>query len=129
MVAIVSKNDQHHERCSEALAAVTPPLFTCWPVITEATWLLRKRPEAIDKVFEGFRGGFYSLLGLDADALLAIAALMNRYNTLGVQLADVALAYLAEREKIRTIFTIDRRDFTIIRLKRGRTLRLIPEIL
>ena len=53
---------------------------------------------------------------------------MKRYESSGLQLADAALAHLAEREDIRTVFTTDRRDFSIIRLKRNRTLRLIPDI-
>ncbi|MGZ3384952.1 MAG: hypothetical protein ACXWNF_08545 [Isosphaeraceae bacterium] len=52
---------------------------------------------------------------------------MKRYESAGLQLADAALAYLAERENIRTVFTIDRRDFSIIRLKRNRMLRIIPD--
>jgi uncharacterized protein len=53
---------------------------------------------------------------------------MKRYESAGVQFADAALAHLAERENIRAVFTLDRRDFTIIRLKRNRTLRLIPDL-
>jgi predicted nucleic acid-binding protein len=63
-----------------------------------------------------------------SDDLTAIAALMKRHESAGLQLADDALAHLAERENIRTVFTTDRRDFTIIRLKRNRSLKLIPDI-
>ena len=38
------------------------------------------------------------------------------------------LAYLAERENIRTVFTTDRRDFSIIRFKRNRVLKITPEV-
>ena len=44
------------------------------------------------------------------------------------QLADAALVYLAERDHIRSIFTLDQRDFSIYRLKRNRALRIIPEL-
>jgi predicted nucleic acid-binding protein len=54
--------------------------------------------------------------------------MMRRYEDIGLQLADAALVHLAERENIRTVFTLDRRDFSIIRLKRNRPLRLIPEV-
>ena len=70
----------------------------------------------------------FALLPLDGDDLPAIAAIMRRYEISGLQFADAALAHLAERENIRTVFTTDRRDFSIIRLKRNRTLRLIPDI-
>jgi uncharacterized protein len=128
IVAILSADDEHHGRCSEALTAMVPPLLTCWPVVTEAAWLPRKRPDTVTRMFEGFTGGFFALLALDADDVPGIASLMKRYESAGLQLADAALAHLAEREQIRTVFTTERRDFSIIRLKRNRTLKLIPDV-
>ncbi len=126
IVAILSEDDEHHGRCTEALAALTPPLLTCWPILTEAAWLLRGRPDALQKMFDGFPGGLFALLPLDAEYVPTIAGLMRRYRSAGLQLADAALAHLADREGMRRVFTIDRRDFSIIRLKRNRTLTIIP---
>jgi predicted nucleic acid-binding protein len=70
----------------------------------------------------------FTLLPLDGDSLTAIAAIMRRYEDAGIQFADAALAYLAERENLHTVFTTDRRDFSIIRLKRNRALTLLPEV-
>lgn len=128
LVAIFSEEDQHHELCGDALRVLTTPFFTCWPVITEAAWLLRKRPDTLACLFASVNKGFFALLPLEAEDLTAIAAMIRRYESAGLQLADAALAHLAERENIRTVFTTDRRDFSIIRLKRNRSLRLIPDV-
>ena len=128
IVAILSEDDEHHERCRQALLALTPPLFTCWPVLTEAAWLLRKRPRSLHRMFDSFAGGFYALLTLNADDIPLVSSIMQRYESAGLQLADAALTHLAERESISTVFTLDRRDFSIIRLKRNRALRLIPDL-
>jgi hypothetical protein len=40
---------------------------------------------------------------------------MKKYRMLPMDLADAALVAVAERERIRRIFTIDRRDFSIYR--------------
>jgi predicted nucleic acid-binding protein len=128
IVALFSKQDENHVRCRETLGALMPPLLTCWPVVTEAAWLLRKRPDAVQKLFDGFQAGLFSLLGLGAGDLPGIGALMRKYESANIQFADAAIAHLAEREGIRTVFTTDRRDFSIIRLKRNRALRLIPEM-
>ncbi len=128
IVALFSADDHHFQRCSDALSALTPPLFTCWPVVTEAAWLLRKRPRSLQQLFRSFDEGLFAFLTLDAEDLPAIAALMNRYEDSGLQFADAALTHLAEREKIRTVFTTDRRDFSILRLKHHRMLTLIPDI-
>jgi hypothetical protein len=49
-----------------------------------------------------------------------------RYRKMGAQIADGALVYLAEREGIDTVFTLDRRDFLVYRLGNGRSLRILP---
>ena len=56
-----------------------------------------------------------------------IIAFLERYATAEAQLADAALMYLAEREGIDTVFTLDRRDFSIYRTTDGRALTIIPE--
>ena len=127
LVALFSERDEHHRRCSDALIGLPTPLLTCWPVVTEAAWLLRKRPDHLHKLFAAFAGGLFAIAALGADDLPAVSALMRRYESAGLQFADAALAHLADREGIRTVFTTDRRDFSIIRLKRNRPLRLIPD--
>jgi predicted nucleic acid-binding protein len=128
MVALYSQDDPDHRRCRTSLGKLRPPLLTCWPVVTEAAWLLRKRPDGFRAIVDGFASGFFSLLPLDDADLTGIAVIMRRYESTGLQLADAALAHLADREGIRTVFTTDRRDFSIIRLKRNRMLTLIPEV-
>jgi predicted nucleic acid-binding protein len=41
--------------------------------------------------------------------------LMEKYRDLPMDLADAALVRVAEREKVRRIFTLDRRDFSLYR--------------
>jgi predicted nucleic acid-binding protein len=128
LVAIASEDDAHHRACVEALAALPPPVLTCWPVLTEAAWLLRKRPTARDRLFEAFDAGMLTLLDLGPEALGPIAKFLRRYEAIGAQLADAALVYLAEREDIREVFTLDRRDFSVYRIGRHRTFKIIPEV-
>jgi predicted nucleic acid-binding protein len=52
---------------------------------------------------------------------------MKRCESSGLQFADAALAHLAEQNNIRKVFTTDRRQFSVIRLKHNRSLRLLPE--
>ena len=127
LVALLAQNDTYHRLCVDTLASLSPPLFTCWPVLTEAAWLLRDQERPVDRMLDAQISGMFELLSLESDSLTAIAAIMRRYENIRLQLADAALVYLADRENIRTIFTLDRRDFAIVRLKRNRMLKLIPE--
>ena len=127
LVAILSADDAHHDNCVAELARLRPPLFTCWPVLTEAHWLLRRDARAVDGLFKAFDTGMLALAPLDADALAWIAAFLRRYRRLGAQLADAAIVYLAERDGITTVFTLDRRDFAVYRCGRNRALTLLPQ--
>lgn len=126
IVAILSENDQHHQRCVAELAGLRPPLYTCWPVLTEAQWLLRHDAQAVDGLFRAFQSGLLTLLPLDEDAMPWLAAFLRRYPKIKPDLADATLVYLAEREGIPTVFTLDQRDFSVYRYNRNRHLRIIP---
>lgn len=126
LVATFSRRDEHHEICVEQLRSLSPPLLTCWPVITEAVWLLRRQPLAVERLLESFGTGLLRLLVLDESAVSWIARFLQRYRQIGAQVADAALVYLAEREGIQTILTLDRRDFSVYRLAGNRSLRLVP---
>ncbi len=126
LVAILLAHDPHHDECVKQLSRLAPPLLTCWPVLTETAWLLRHRPDAVERLFANFESGLLELLLLQKTALPWISRFLRRYRTLGAQLADAALVYLAEREGIDTVFTLDHRDFSIYRLSRNRHLKLLP---
>jgi len=126
LVAIASARDQYHQICVEQLRLLQPPLLTCWPVITEAAWLLRHQPSAVERLLGSFEVGLLRLLILDEKAPRWLAEFLTRYRKMGAQIADGALVHLAEREGIDTVFTLDRRDFLVYRLADGRSLRILP---
>ena len=124
IVAIASPQDSYHQLCLEQISLLQPPLFTCWPVLTEAAWLLREQTRALEAVFSGFDAGLFTLLPIDQESLPFIRTFLKKYSRLRAQLADAALMYLAERENI--IFTLDWRDFSVYRHGRHGHLRLMP---
>lgn len=127
LVAILSPRDQFHETCTQALKDLAPPLYTCWPVLTEAAWLLRFDPAAVERLLRSAATGLYRILPLDENDGVAIAAILKKYRRLNPQLADAALVHLARRERIETVFTVDQRDFRVYRPAPNRTFRIVPE--
>jgi predicted nucleic acid-binding protein len=75
----------------------------------------------------GSTGSFLELAHVSGAEAVPIVDIMTRYAGLHPQLADATVVYLAEREKIDTIFTLDRRDFLVYRSARKRPFRLLPE--
>jgi predicted nucleic acid-binding protein len=128
LVAIVSRGDEHHRACVDALRDMPGPLLSCWPVITEAAWLLRSSPRAVQQLVRSIDDGFLEILPLAGSEAAAIAGILQRYEDISPQLADAALVHLADREKIETIFTLDRQDFSIYRTAGRRSFRIVPEL-
>lgn len=126
MVALVSARDSNHEDCVAQLKGIHPPLITTWSVLTEAAWLLRAEPNGFEEILQGCQTGLFFLSNLEDTALPWIAGFLARYQKLHCQLADASLVYLAERDRIDTIFTLDRRDFSVYRFGRNRSFRLLP---
>ncbi len=126
LVAILHRDDQHHQLCVEALARLTDPLVTVWPVFTEAMYLLSFSWQAQDALWELLAEETLTLLPLEGADHPRIRELMKKYRSLPMDLADAALVGVAERERLRRIFTMDRRDFSVYRpAKMGRFV-LIP---
>jgi len=128
LVAILHAPDAFHAECAEQLRHLPMPLLTCWPVVTEAAWLLRGNPQAIQELLLQSHTGVIRILPLEDSAMLWIAAFLRKYRKLEPQIADAALMYLADREDIDTIFTLDRRDFSTYRLSGGRRIRILPSV-
>jgi len=116
LVALVDADDQYHEICSQILKGLREPLGTVWPVLVEAIYLLGDLPEAQEAVWEMLTRGAIQLLPLDLLDVPRIRELLRKYADLPMDLADAALVRVAEREDIRKIFTVDRKDFGVYRL-------------
>jgi uncharacterized protein len=127
LVAIIRKREKAHRKCVTALKAFRPPLLTCWPVLTEAAWLLREEPGGTRALGGLIQSGSVKLIELDESALHWMITFVERYASIGAQMADAAVMYIAEREGIDTVFTLDRRDFSVYRTTDGRALEIMPE--
>lgn len=127
LVAILNRNDSQHECCVQTLKAIRPPLLTSWPVLTEAAWLLRNHHDLLAGLYALAARGVFEIQQISQDELPELERLMHRYKSLSPQLADLSLVHLAHREGLETVFTLDRRDFSVYRRK-GRTgFRLLPD--
>ena len=52
IVAILSTSDPWHDTCFQMVEDRHGPLLTCWPVITEAAYLVRKYRGAVRRLLE-----------------------------------------------------------------------------
>lgn len=126
LVALLHRNDANHRRCVDALRAIRDPLATVWPALTEAMYLLSFSWLAQKALWEWIETDTVKLLPLERDDAPRMKELMRKYRDLPMDLADAALVRVAERERIHSVFTLDRRDFTVYRAARIGRLSLVP---
>ena len=115
-VALVDADDQYHDQCVATLREIREPVATVWPSFTEAMYLVNDLPAAQEALWEMLLRGAVRLLPLDLADIPRMRQLMRKYLDRPMDLADAALLRVAEREGIRTFFTIDRKDFSVYRL-------------
>lgn len=119
LYALLDKRDAWHARAVAAAPTAQEGWVTTWPVLTEATHLMARRlgsrfAEALlDEVADG------ALLAWDVpqDQVARIPAMMQRYASLPMDLADASLILLAEHLGHGRILTTDERDFGSYRWK------------
>lgn len=126
LVALVDRNDPYHAACVKQARELGEPNYTCWPVITEACYLLRSRPDLVQRLLEACHEGVYQILSLGANDIPEIGGTLAKYGDQRIDLADACLVHLAEREGINTVFTVDRRHFELFRNTAGLPLELLP---
>jgi predicted nucleic acid-binding protein len=126
LVAIFSDRDSKHQVCLDQLKQIRPPLISTWPVLTEAAWLLRKQITGVQSLFKACQSNLLVVPTLDEAAFAWIADFLLCYEKKTPQLADASLVYLADRDNLDTVFTLDRRDFSVYRFRRNRSFQLLP---
>jgi predicted nucleic acid-binding protein len=126
LVALLDRSDPYHLTCQETLSSLDDSLVTVWPVVTEALYMLRAYWQAQDALWEMIDAGAVEILVLGKDDVGRMRELMRKYRDLPMDLADAALVRVAERERLRRIFTLDRRDFQIYRPSRIGRFAVLP---
>ena len=126
LVALIDRSDPYHQACREALATIRDPLGTVWPAFTEAMYLLRSSAQAQRALWDMIKLGAVRLAELGHDDCPRMNELMWKYRDLPMDLADAALVRVAERERLRRVFTVDRHDFEVYRPHRLGRFDILP---
>ena len=128
LLALLDRSDQHHPRSvAVARRLSSGPLLTTWPCFTEAMYLLGEaggyRYQAA--LWSLRSTGRLVLHEISPDEADRMAALMEKYRDVPMDLADASLVVVAESRSLKSIFTFDR-HFHIYRLENGAGLEVVP---
>lgn len=125
LVAIADRTESFHEACRAAFETFGGNLVTTWPVLSEAFYFL-DRSFHRDFLWEVIISGGIQVTDISPEELPRMRALMDQYADLPMDFADASLVVLAERLKLRRVFTLDRRDFGVYRPRHIRSFDVFP---
>ncbi len=119
LFALVDSTDAWHARAVAAAPSLEEGWITTWAVLTETCRLYQARVGIKPAValMEDVAGGAIQLWTPPPAALQAIPALLRKYASLPMDLADASLVLLAEHLGHGRILTTDERDFGAYRWK------------
>ncbi len=124
LVALFAPDDDNNARARQRAAALgATRLVTCEAVVTEASYLLYRSARRA-QMLEWLESADVDVRTVEPMGRPGVRALITRYADLPMDYADAVLVHLAEVARITRIWTYDRRDFSIYRV-RGRPLRII----
>jgi predicted nucleic acid-binding protein len=121
LIAALDNTDTHHRWAATLLGQGAPPWLVCEAVLTEVSGSIGT-PEP---VLEMLRVGDLELAFDLADNKAEVLALVKKYRDQGMDLADACVVRMSELLESSTVYTVDRKDFSLYRRK-GR-LRIVCE--
>ena len=123
---MLDKRDPWHRICVETFQHLRAPLLTSEAVLTELFHMVGDDRREMEGAWGFVRSGALKLAVIQDSELPEIHALMSHYWDRPMDFADATLVYLAKRESLSTIFTVDRDDFETYRIEGRRRFRLLP---
>ena len=126
ILALLDRTDRWHDACVEAFRQLRLPLLTSEAVLTELFHLVGDTRREMEGAWKFVRSGALVLGSIGDAELPQISSLMSRYWDRPMDFADATLVYLAKRESLSVILTVDRADFSTYRIEGKRKFRLLP---
>ncbi len=129
ILALLDRSDRWHSRCVATFRQLRLPLLTSEAVLTELFHLVGDSRREVEAAWRFVRSGALVLGAVEDSDLPHLQSLMSRYWDRPMDFADATLVLLARRERIATIFTVDRADFETYRIEGKRRFRVVPVVM
>lgn len=126
ILALLDRTDRWHDACVGAFRQLRLPLLTSEAVLTEVLHLVSDTRTAMDAGWKFVRSGALVVGAIEDVELSHLHGLMSRYWDRPMDFADATLVYLAKRESLSVILTVDQADFATYRIEGKRQFRVLP---
>jgi predicted nucleic acid-binding protein len=128
LLALFNSRETTHADVRRVVESEAEPLVVSPYVVAEIDYLVATRfgVGAELAVLGELAGGAYHLAPFGAEDLRAGSRVIDRYRDQGIGIADASVVLLASRHRTRSILTLDRRHFAVLRPLEGGRFRLLP---
>ena len=114
LIALFDRSDKYHQICLEFIKVFKGELITSWSVITEVSHMLDFNIQVQIDFLKWNELGGVNIYDISQSDISSIRVMMEKYSDIPMDLADATLMYIANKENIKNIVSIDS-DFDIYR--------------
>jgi len=127
LLAFFDASEPDHTAVSEVLCAADVLVVSPY-VVAEVDYLVASRHGVDDElaVLDELAGGAWDLAAFDEDGLRRARGIIASYRDQQIGVADASIVVLAERYRTRTIASLDRRHFGVLRSLDGGYFEVLP---
>ena len=128
LLAFFDRNEPDHAAVTRVLLEADEPLVVPPYVVAELDYLVATRhgTEAELAVIAELAGGAWQLPGFTGDDLAVAHRIIEQYADQAIGIADASIVVLADRLGTRSIATLDRRHFDVLRPLAGGRFSIVP---
>ena len=121
LIALFDGSDKYHNDILTFMKAYKGKLITSWAVITEVSHMLDFNLQVQIDFLKWCEVGGIEVYNITQDEISNIRVMMEKYIDIPMDLADATLMYIANKENIKNIVSIDS-DFDIYRTLKKQSL-------
>jgi uncharacterized protein len=128
LLAFFDADEPDHVAVSAVFAEATEPFVVSPYVVAELDYLVASRLGVVAElaVLSELAGCAWELAAMDTEALADARVVVERYADQRVGVADASNVVLAARHETKTIVTLDRRHFDVLRPLTGGRFKVLP---
>ena len=123
LIALFRPAERNRPQARAFLLSNRLPLVTVAPVIVETCLFLD--PEQKQSLLEWVQRGAIGVTDLPVSIYPELSAIIGKYADRNIDFADAALVWLAGETGVKTVLTLDEKDFGVYRLKGGKRFEVV----
>lgn len=128
LLAFFDRDEPDHEAVTRALLGSDEPLVVSPYVVAELDYIVATRHGIMAEiaVLEELAGGAWELPAFGATDMAAAHRVIEQYPDQAIGVGDASIVVLADRLGTRSVATLDRRHFDVLRPLSGGRFVLVP---